>query len=886
MILIALLMCGLSVAEHRLTRSPTITDPNRWVTDSETRNYNYIEVNNVIYGRDISGDNVLYRWDSSTLTWSRAGAQEEKSVVAAAIQNIDEWRQGDWIDADLAGVSQPGEYTMVGDNVYVRLTRDDRTEYREFVGGIDPTKQRNGMNPITEQQYNTAVQLQNTRYLDIHNRADSQYRSGNYQQVLNILQNEMLPAAADDVQRQQVLYGIGVTQMQLGNTDAAAESFSDAYEMNPDRYIEFLTSRLDTDAQQSAIIAINGLDLSEVEEGHIRDITYYLQDNIDSENSGEITDALLRIGETEEGRESAIEQLKSALEYTDQRIRDDAALALGLIGTNEAIAAIRDAEQQGIISERTAAQAIGTTETTAPAAPTATTTPAIPTPTTIAPTATTIATTATTLPPATPTTAAPAAAQNPQVKSQNIKNIVNGTQLIVDGQQVTVVSVTGNISTSQSLITIRYTNGTTSQIPQAEILSKYSFTSPSQAAVTAAPAGRMNVATETKPINVLSAKDARQLQTQMLREGYYNATVLANAQFAVDKYGNVFMQRPPVQTNYIRTSTGRYAYTSQLTSAQWNSVDRSFRNLYNNNSANVRFDPATGQIYQRRNNRTRWEQSSDPRRIVTVGTNTYLASQAYSRDIALPSNMVQYRTGAGQPYTYYYYDSGNRTWQNLDSNAGREMLRNATLRRFGANWSDRFAGGNATQTMENIDRRLNAIQFWTTFFEGSPDLLYQTVEDRLVTTWGWDDTVAEWDWLEEGFWQPEEWETEICEGLFDFEGDTPESVNSGNTEYGPAMTMRLEGKKQAFPDNTTLYTTSWLVTPSLGSINYTVCYGTCSYCIPLQNSTIIEAPFVSSGFTNQYIPSNITITHVSICYTRTVNEQIVEANTFERPIIE
>jgi len=139
----------------------------------------------------------------------------------------------------------------------------------------------------------------------------------------------------------------------------------------------------------------------------------------------------------------------------------------------------------------------------------------------------------------------------------------------------------------------------------------------------------------------------------------------------------------------------------------------------------------------------------------------------------------------------YYYDGDK--WTDLnDNSAAMQRLRDALENKFGEDWVDKYADGkDAATIMANIDKRLGSEQFWETFFDGSPDILYQTIEERINAESDYTEFYRDWleeqDWLQTQFWNPEEWEIAMCENWFNVDVDYPETVQVGYNEYGSVL---------------------------------------------------------------------------------------------------
>jgi hypothetical protein len=386
-----------------------------------------------------------------------------------------------------------------------------------------------------------------------------------------------------------------------------------------------------------------------------------------------------------------------------------------------------------------------------------------------------------------------------------------------------------------------------------------------------------------KPVEVMKPKDLKELLGQMLRDGQLPAD-LTNTRFAVDRNGNVYSavgQARGTHSGYIRVD-GKYYYT-RTTQDMMNDLSERFKEEYEEDMENIRYDLRTGQIYTRRNENSRWVRSDIPRIIIDgVGD----ATSYYGHEIpGNYQNMVQHYDG--KQWVYYYFDSGTRRYRELSVN---DELRSALERRFGDEWVRENIRGNMSsqEIMREVENRQSNIRFWTTFFEGSEGLLYQTVEDKLNNEVYQYDAEDEIEWLHARFGDPEQWEVNICEN--DFEDDVPDTMQVGYTEYGPVTTRRIEASKETFPGNQTLYVVSWLESPLQGTSTYFVCYGSCSYCLPVEpdsdgNPTLhtVAAPAIDSRFHTEYMAADFAT--AALCYTRTVEGETVESGELAVPIV-
>jgi hypothetical protein len=374
---------------------------------------------------------------------------------------------------------------------------------------------------------------------------------------------------------------------------------------------------------------------------------------------------------------------------------------------------------------------------------------------------------------------------------------------------------------------------------------------------------------------------------------------VAELTFYSDSNGNVYMQRGEggalTPSDYIQLSDKTFVYTDAYSDLSTNTLSQEFIDTYGGkNSGNVRFDMA-GNIYTRDDNTSIWKESDDPTRVLRgVGD----ASAAYNYGFTgVLSNMVQKKNADGS--VSYFVLIGTH-WS--DINEQFDLVRQEAVTMFGEKWADEY-GNKAKSSKELLDlinARKSTQRFWTTFFDGSPSMLDQSVEDKFmagnetgvpildnVVNWWYANVINKY--LGKTFFQPSKWEVAFCSQYLDFEDDVPENVQIGYSQYGPITTMSLQARKDPLPDNTTLYTVSYFVSPIEGKMKYSVCFNKCNSCVPLNNATIdleVEAPNVNRNYYTEYLESNVTINYVSICYSElNDDDQVMAINKLEVPIV-
>jgi hypothetical protein len=476
----------------------------------------------------------------------------------------------------------------------------------------------------------------------------------------------------------------------------------------------------------------------------------------------------------------------------------------------------------------------------------------------------------------------------------NSKTLKSGRKIYItiDGQQQLVTIVNAQIEGDNGIIVyIDPKTNTPKTISLAKLIEQGGRFQNANAATGAPPGGPDKMTVGEKDFDVIDpVKDKKEWRALMntLLGGEYSDDDLANAQFARDNNGNVYIRRgdqEPQLTNYIYTGS-QFVHAPNINDDTWDETSEDFQDTYGERG-DIRVDQTTGEVYSRRNNNSRWRRSTLNYRVIEgLGDVTPASSHELGGDY---TTMVQKRDDEGN-YNYYYYDSDTKKWTQVT--VTQDLIDSATAR-FGEDWVDENIEGKTLtdrQIMELVYNRQSDIRFWNTFFEGAETLLWQTVEEKWNEQWGWNNFTGEnWQWLEDTFWQTEKWEEAICNGSF--ENDIPDSVQVGHAEYGPRLTLHLEASKQDFPDNTTLHTVSWAAAPIEGEMNYTVCYSLSELCYntsafsELPHNALVETPNVDTGFVTDYFPTNLSFDYVMISYSREVDGDVVEVDIFERPIV-
>ena len=205
---------------------------NTWYI-SKTRNYRYIRVDDIIYARNMGASGNARLIKQTDTAWEYATEQQEKDVVAAAVQNKAE--PGEWARGDMAGIGHAWDYTFVNDKVFARRTvgtpQAPEYQYAEFVGGTIRTPEQEiiPLRKIAETDFQRELKIATNKFNSFFQQTADYLEREDYAGLESFIEKNLIPSAITDEGRAYAYAYLSESQYRQNKIEEVQENFRKAY---------------------------------------------------------------------------------------------------------------------------------------------------------------------------------------------------------------------------------------------------------------------------------------------------------------------------------------------------------------------------------------------------------------------------------------------------------------------------------------------------------------------------------------------------------------------------------------------------------------------------------------------------------------------------------